>query len=102
MQGLWLTWVTIALDPMHAQCSERNEKGRVEDLIKYIRMKFWSGRSFTDFDDLTKQFIVWRDQVANSREHRTTRRVVRLLFESEEKQKLMLLNPVPYDTDEIF
>lgn len=79
-----------------------NEKGRVEDLIKYIRMNFWSGRSFTDFDDLTKQFIVWRDQVANSREHRTTRRVVRLLFESEEKSKLMLLNPVPYDTDEIF
>lgn len=65
-------------------------------------MNFWGGRSFADFEDLTKQFIVWRDQVANSREHRTTRRVVRLLFESEEKPQLMALNPVPYDTDEIF
>ena len=88
--------------PHACNVASGNEKGRVEDLIKYIRMNFWSGRSFTDFDDLTKQFIVWRDQVANSREHRTTRRVVRLLFESEEKPKLILLNPVPYDTDEIF
>lgn len=91
-----------SIKPHACNVASGNEKGRVEDLIKYIRMNFWSGRSFTDFDDLTKQFIVWRDQVANSREHRTTRRVVRLLFESEEKQKLMLLNPVPYDTDEIF
>ena len=88
--------------PHACNVASGNEKGRVEDLIKYIRMNFWSGRSFTDFDDLTKQFIVWRDQTANQREHRTTRRVVRLFFESEEKSKLLALNPVPYDTDEIF
>jgi transposase len=88
--------------PHACNVASGNEKGRVEDLIKYIRMNFWSGRTFTDFDDLTKQFIVWRDQIANCREHRTTRRVVKLLFESEEKSKLMALNPVPYDTDEIF
>lgn len=88
--------------PHACNVARGNEKGRVEDLIKYIRMNFWSGRSFTDFDDLTKQLIVWRNQTANSREHRTTKRVVRILFESEEKQKLLQLNPVPYDTDEIF
>lgn len=88
--------------PHACNVASGNEKGRVEDLIKYIRMNFWGGRTFTDFDDLTKQFMVWRDQIANSREHRTTRRVVRLLFESEEKTKLIPLNPVPYDTDEIF
>jgi transposase len=88
--------------PHACNVASGNEKGRVEDLIKYIRMNFWSGRSFTDFDDLTKQFIVWRDQTANNREHRTTRRVVRLLFESTDKPGLMLRNQVPYDTDEIF
>jgi len=88
--------------PHACNVASGNEKGRVEDLIKYIRLNFWSGRSFKDFDDLTKQFIVWRDQVANNREHRTTRRVVRLFFESMEKPELMLRNPVPYDTDEIF
>lgn len=88
--------------PHACNVASGNEKGRVEDLIKYIRMNFWSGRKFTDFDDLTKQFIVWRDQIANTREHRSTRRVVRLFFESAEKPHLMLRNPVPYDTDEIF
>lgn len=88
--------------PHACNVARGNEKGRVEDLIKYIRMNFWGGRSFADFDDLTKQLFIWRNQIANQREHRTTRRVVRILFESEEKPKLLALNPVPYDTDEIF
>ena len=88
--------------PHACNVARGNEKGRVEDLIKYIRMNFWSGRSFESFDDLTKQAIVWRNQTANAREHRSTRRVVRILFESEEKPKLLPLNPVPYDTDDIF
>lgn len=91
-----------SIRPHACNVARGNEKGRVEDLIKYIRMNFWGGRNFTDFEDLTKQFIVWRDQIANNREHRTTRRVVRLLFETAEKPQLMALSPVPYDTDEIF
>ena len=79
-----------------------NEKGRVENLIKYIRMNFWPGRQFADFEDMNRQLILWRNQTANSREHRGTRRVIRLLFESDEKSKLLSLNPVAYDTDEIF
>jgi transposase len=88
--------------PHACNVARGNEKGRVEDLIKYIRMNFWSGRTFSNFEDLTKQFIVWRNQIANQREHRSHRRVVRLVFESEEKAKLLQLNPVPFDTDEVF
>lgn len=88
--------------PHACNVARGNEKGRVEDLIKYIRMNFWSGRTFTDFDDLTKQLIIWRNQTANVREHRTTRKVVRLLFETIEKPTLLELNPVPYDTSEVF
>jgi len=65
-------------------------------------MNFWPGRCFKDFEDLTRQAIIWRNQTANSREHRTTRRVVRLQFESQEKPALMALNPTAFDTDEIF
>jgi transposase len=88
--------------PHACNVARGNEKGRVEDLIKYIRMNFWAGRVFADFEDLTRQAILWRNQVANQREHRSTRRVVRLHFESEEKAHLLKLNPSPYDTDEIF
>jgi len=88
--------------PHACNVARGNEKGRVEDLIKYIRMNFWPGRVFPDFDELTKQAIIWRSQFANQREHRTTKRVVRLLFESDEKKCLLPLNPNTYDTDEIF
>jgi len=88
--------------PHACNVARGNEKGRVEDLIKYIRMNFWPGRSFKDFEDLQNQLIIWRDQTANQREHRSTHRVIRIMFESEEKAKLLTLNPVPYDTDEIF
>ena len=78
-----------------------NEKGRVEDLIKFIRSHFWAGRTFKDFEDLTRQSIIWRNQFANQREHRSTRRVVRILFESDEKKALLGLNQAHYDTDEV-
>jgi transposase len=78
-----------------------NEKGRVEVSIKYIRSNFWSGREFKNFDDLCMQSILWRDQFLNVREHRTTKRIIRKLFESEEKNNLRPLNDLKYDTDEI-
>lgn len=79
-----------------------NEKGRVESSINYIRQNFWSGRKFADFEDLIKQSIVWRNQIANRREHRSTRKVVEILFQNEEKNILLPRNPHPYETDEIF
>jgi hypothetical protein len=88
--------------PHACNVARGNEKGRVEDLIKYIRSNFWEGRNFTDFEDLQKQAIVWRNQIANQREHRTTQRVVRLMFEADEQKALLSMNPNHYDTDEIF
>ncbi len=88
--------------PHACNVARGNEKGRVENLINYIRLNFWSGRVFKNFEDLKAQSIVWRNQIANQREHRSTRRVVRLMFEAEEKAALLKLNHHSYETDEIF
>jgi transposase len=79
-----------------------NEKGRVEDGVKYIRYNFWPGRAFRDFADLCTQASLWRDQTANLREHRATRKIPRLLFEGEERERLREKNPATYETDEVF
>jgi transposase len=79
-----------------------NEKGRVEDGVKYVRSSFWAGRTFTDFDDLGRQATQWRDEIANRREHRSTRKIPALYFESAEKPLLRPMNPAPYDTTEVF
>lgn len=77
-----------------------NEKGRVEVGIKFIRSHFWSGKAFKNFEDLCMQSILWRDQYLNLREHRSTRRLVKNQFESEEKSILRPMNQLKYDTDE--
>lgn len=78
-----------------------NEKGRVENGIKFIRNHFWSGRTFKDFNDLCLQSILWRDQYLNIREHRVTRRIVKNLFESTEKLALGPINALKFETDEV-
>jgi len=78
-----------------------NEKGRVEDGVKYIRSSFWPDRQFHDFEDLKKQCAEWVAGVANVREHGTTMRIPDLVFDHEEKQYLLKMNPHPYETDEI-
>jgi transposase len=50
-----------------------NEKGKVENGIKYIRQSFLAGRFFRDYYDLKAQSWQWRDDVANQRIHGTTR-----------------------------
>jgi len=76
-----------------------NEKGRVEDAIKYLRTNFWPGRTFRDLADLNAQAQAWRDTVANQREHRATRKIPSLLV-AEERPHLLPLRE-PYDTDEV-
>jgi transposase len=88
--------------PNACNVAKGNEKGRVEDGVKYIRMNFWHNRKFKDFWDLCAQADEWRDDTANLREHRATKRIPRLVFEHEEKALLAKANPEPYETDEIF
>lgn len=78
-----------------------NEKGRVEDGVKFVRSSFWAGRTFKSFEDLGSQAAVWRDEFANRREHRSTRKVPALYFEAVEKPLLRPMNPHSYDTSEI-
>jgi transposase len=78
-----------------------NEKGRVEDGVKFVRSSFWAGRTFTDFPDLNHQARQWLTEFANRREHRSTRKVPELHFEAEEKKLLRPMNPHPYEDAEV-
>ena len=48
------------------------EKGKVENAIKYIRQNFWPLRQFTDLADVQQQMRHWLNNVANARKHHTT------------------------------
>ena len=78
-----------------------NEKGRVERPIGFVRSRFWPGRRCTDLLDLNVQAAAWRDGPCNHRVHEATGKVPALVFESEERQRLKPLPPLPVETDDV-
>ena len=85
-------------EPTAAPVRYPEAKGRAEAIIKYIRHAFFYGRSFTTLDELRTQAVQFRDEVANTRIHATTRErpVDRLLIE---RKRLRALPERPADTD---
>ena len=69
-------------------------KGKVERPFRYIRQDFFLDRVFRNLDDLNAQFEQWCSQIANSRLHGTTNRVVSEAF-AEEQPHLIALPDIP-------
>jgi transposase len=59
-----------------------NEKGKIENSIKYLRGNFMPLRQFSDLGDLQIQVLDWLDKVANVRIHQTTSEVPKERFKS--------------------
>jgi len=79
--------------PLPCRVRRPNDKGKVESGIKYIKNNFFSGRKFTDEQDLREKKTRWNTR-ANQRIHGTTRKVPQEVFEKEEKAKLI---PLPQE-----
>lgn len=69
------------------------EKGKVENVIKYIRRNFWPLRSFSGLSDVQAQADEWRDQTANRRVHSATGQRPLERFQKEALQPLPDLLP---------
>jgi transposase len=74
-----------------------NEKGRVENSVKYIKNNFLAGLEITDFNALKPAAHQWVTTIANERIHGTTRKKPAELFE-EEKNAMSHLPLHPFDT----
>ncbi len=71
-------------------------KGKVERPISYVRQSFFYGRTFLNDADLNAQAASWLNQVANVRDHRTTREQPQLRFARDEQALLQGLAARPY------
>lgn len=86
-------------NPVACNRASGNEKGRVEDGVRYVRHNFRPGRTFADLDDLNAQARSWREEFANRRTHAVTRKVPELIF--DEERKMLMPAACPFDTDEV-
>ena len=68
-----------------------SEKGAVERAVRYVRDSFFAARSFTTLEDLNRQALAWRDEVAGARRWPgDDRKTVAQAFEEEAPHLLTL------------
>jgi len=60
------------ITPVACNVGAPHEKGKIENVIKYVRQNFWPLRTFTDLCDVNRQARKWLDTVANVRIHQGT------------------------------
>ena len=71
--GAFLDFLRIFhITPIACNVAAPHEKGKIENVIKYLRQNFWPLRTFTDLCDVNRQVRNWLDTVANVRVHQTT------------------------------
>jgi transposase len=71
-------------------------KGKVERPIRYCRQSFFYARDFVSDEDLNAQALIWLEDVANARRHRTTGELPRTRFERDERTQLEPLAYQPF------
>jgi transposase len=72
--------------------SDPQSKGKIENVIKYIKYNFLRGRTFYDIHTLNGQGLEWLNRTANAKEHASTRKVPSLEWEVEKPH----LTPLKY------
>lgn len=77
-------------EPIVCNIARGNEKGKVENGVKYVRGNFLSGRTVS-WPQIQADACKWRDEIANTRTHGTTRERPIDRFEREK----LLLRPLP-------
>jgi len=58
--------------PKACNVRKPQEKGKIENSIRYLRQNFWPLRSFRDLPDVNAQVLAWLNDIANVRIHQTT------------------------------
>jgi transposase len=70
--------------------ADPQSKGKIENVVKYIKQNFLRGRDFKDIETLNKQALDWLDRTGNGKKHQTTQLVPKHEFIEEQKHLLPL------------
>jgi transposase len=83
------------IDPTPIRAPEK--KGRVESGVGYVKRNFFAGRHGQDAHEVAVALARWLDEIANVREHGTTRRRPIDVLAAEERGALLPLPARPYE-----
>lgn len=81
-------------EPIFCHKSDPESKGKIENVVKYVKYNFLRGREFVSIEQLNKDVLSWLDRTANGTEHHGIHRVPQNEFEME-KVHLMSYTGIP-------
>jgi transposase len=55
--------------------ADPESKGKIENVVKYVKQNFLRGRLFTSIETLNEQSLSWLSRTANAKEHASIRRI---------------------------
>ena len=68
--------------------ADPQSKGKVENVVKYIKQNFLRGRTFININILNEQALAWLKRTGNAKVHSTTKLVPTKQWEEEKKHLL--------------
>lgn len=74
--------------PLFCRKEDPESKGKVENVVKYVKYNFLKGRTFTDIDSLQEAGLAWLERTGNGLMHHMTRQIPDAAFEEERKYLL--------------
>ena len=81
---------TQSFKPVFCRKSDPQSKGKVENVVKYIKQNFIRGREFVNIDVLQQQALSWLERTANKKVHSSTKKIPQQCWEEEKKHLLPL------------
>jgi len=69
-------------------------KGKVENVVKYVKQNFLRGRKFTNLQILQQQALEWLERTANKKVHASTKKVPKKCWMEEKKHLLAVKNSI--------
>lgn len=74
------------------QAADPESKGKIENVVKFIKYNFLENRLFADEEILNNSCLDWLDRTGNAKVHGTTKKVPAKVFEEECEQLRPLLD----------
>lgn len=68
--------------------ADPQSKGKIENVVKYVKQNFLRGREYINIDLLNRQAIAWLDRTANAKIHSSTRLVPKQQWKLEKPHLL--------------
>ena len=82
--------------PLFCRKEDPETKGKVENVVKYVKYNFLKDRTFANIDTLQEEGLSWLERTGNGLVHNMTKQVPSQVFE-EERKHLMPYHGTPHE-----